>query len=115
MAGGHRDGVRQRDRQRSHVGQLVHSEMVQRGLSVRELAALSDLSTRDLVDLFGGALLRLSVARGLGRGLGVGMTFILQLDAELRGPHGCGPTVKREPVPAGPRDHLTGRKVSDRR
>jgi hypothetical protein len=82
---GHKPQSRKASR-KPHVGQLIRAEMEARGLSVRALSALSDVPTRDLLGLFGGELLRLSVARGLGTGLGVGTSFVLQLDAECRRP-----------------------------
>jgi hypothetical protein len=82
-----------------HIGRLIHAEMEARGLSVRALSFLSDVPTRDLVGLFSGELLRMSVARGLGRGLGVGAPFLLQLDAECRAYRdGRSSTVQWEPV-----------------
>jgi plasmid maintenance system antidote protein VapI len=88
-----------------HIGQLIQAEMEARGLSVKALSALSDLPTRDLLGLFSGELLRLSVARGLGRGLGLSMPFLLQLDAECRRPNrddrSAALLIQREPVRQG--------------
>jgi plasmid maintenance system antidote protein VapI len=86
-------------KQKSHVGRLIHAEMVGRGLSERDLARLADRPVRDLRDLFAGGLPRTRVLEAIGRAFGTGTTFWLQLDAECRGPHdNRSAAIQREPV-----------------